>query len=247
MDKIFSYEQLRELNELEVMIYNYVVSHSEEVVGITIRDLAARLHVSSTTILRFCSKVGCEGYSEFKYRFKEYLEKAKHDDAMNDYTMLQDFFKKIENNDFHEEIRKTAEIVCSKESIIFIGMGTSGTMGKYGARYLSNLGKNAFCIDDPFYPVVDGDYAEMVVIALSVSGEQRFLYKQIDGFKKGKATIISITNTKQCTLAEISDYNIAYYIPMRVLPGNYNVTSSIPVVYILETLAHYVQQIRNRK
>lgn len=76
-----------------------------------------------------------------------------------------------------------------------------------------------------------------------MSGEQRFLYRQIKGFKEHGAAIASITNTRQCTLAEISDINIAYYIPMTVLPGLYNTTSSLPVVYILEALAHEVQRI----
>ena len=82
---------------------------------------------------------------------------------------------------------------------------------------------------------------------LAVSGEQRFLFKQVQELKKGKATIISITNSRQCTIAEISDYNIAYYIPMIVLPGRYIVTSSIPVVYILERLAHDVNDIMEQK
>ncbi len=61
--------------------------------------------------------------------------------------------------------------------------------------------------------------------------------------KKGGAAVISITNSKKCTLAEMADYNLAYYIPMVVFPGLINVTSSIPVVYILEKLAHDVGRI----
>ena len=60
---------------------------------------------------------------------------------------------------------------------------------------MSNLGKNALYLDDPFYPTENGKYDDTVIVALSVSGEQRSLYRQINGFKKGKATIVSITNT----------------------------------------------------
>lgn len=240
---MFTYEKIKSLNDLEVLIYNFIISNSEKASRMTIRELAAQLHVSSTTILRFCSKMGCEGYSEFKYRLKEYLKDSRGKEIADDYTIIQDFFKKVEHSEFHQEIQKAAEIICSKEKVFFVGLGTSGTLGKYGARYLSNLGKNALYLDDPFYPTDNGKYDDTVVVALSVSGEQRFLHRQIDGFKRGKATIISITNTRQCTLADVSDFNIAYYMPMTVLPGEYNVTSQVPVIYILETLAHRVQRI----
>ena len=67
---MFTYEKIKSLNDLEVSIYNYIISNSEKASRMTIRELAAQLHVSSTTILRFCSKMGCEGYSEFKYKLK---------------------------------------------------------------------------------------------------------------------------------------------------------------------------------
>lgn len=244
---MFTYEEVKSLNELEVLIYNYVVSNSKKVSGMTVRKLAEELHVSTTSILRFCGKMGCEGYSEFKYKLKEYMKESEKKEMVNDYTIILDFFKKIENKDFDLQIQKAAEMICAKNNVFFIGMGTSGTLGKYGARYLSNLGKGALYLDDPFYPTEHGRYDDAVVVALSVSGEQRYLYRQIDGFKKKNAQIISITNTHQCTLAGMSDLNIAYYMPMIVLPGLYNVTSQVPVMYILETLAHRVQRLNMQK
>lgn len=239
---MFTYEKIKAMNDLDILIYNFIISNSEKVPHMTIRELAAQLHVSSTTILRFCSKMGYEGYSEFKYKLKEYLKGSRKIEFTDDYTVIQDFFKKVEHSEFHQDIQKAAEIICSKEKIFFVGLGTSGTLGKYGARYLSNLGKNSLYLDDPFYPTDNGKYDDTAVVALSVSGEQRILHRQIDGFKRGNATIISITNTRQCTLADVSDFNIAYYMPMAVLPGKYNVTSQVPVIYILETLAHKVQR-----
>ena len=70
---MFDYEQMKELNELEMTMYNYIITHADKVTSMTIRQLAKELNVSSTTVLRFCSKLGCEGYSEFKYQFKEYF------------------------------------------------------------------------------------------------------------------------------------------------------------------------------
>ncbi|MDF9298171.1 hypothetical protein P5F23_14470 [Geobacillus stearothermophilus] len=55
-------------------------------------------------------------------------------------------------------------------------------------------------------------------------------------FKENGSTIISITNRKHCTLANISDYNLTYYTtPERI--GQTDVTTQLPVVYLLERLA----------
>lgn len=240
---LFTYEKISKLNDLEVMVFNYVVSHAHEVMDETIRELADQVHVSTTSIMRFCAKLGCSGFCEFKFRLRRFIEEGQalppEDDNL---AVAMDFFERVRTGGLNDDIGRAAKVIASKEFVFFVGMGTSGTMGKYGARYLSNLGKNAFYLDDPFYPTDRGSYRETVVVALSVSGEQRFLYRQIEGLKRCGATVISITNTRQCTLAEISDLNIAYYIPMLVLPGLYNVTTSLPVIYILETLAHDVQR-----
>lgn len=238
---------MKELSELEMAMYNYIITHGEQVTGMTIRQLAKELNVSSTTVLRFCSKLGCEGYSQFKYRFKEYLKDKTQENVANDFTVIEDFFAKVKDGDLNDQIRKVAQVICKNDRIFFIGMGSSGTLGKYGARYLSNYGKYAMYMEDPFYPMGENPYVSTAVIVMSVSGEQHYLFKQVQELKKGSVTIISITNSKQCTIAEMSDYNLAYYIPMVVLPGKYNVTSSIPVVYILERLAHDVNDIMKQE
>ena len=70
---MFRCQEIKSLNELELEVYNYIVRHQEQVVEMKIRELAEAAHVSTTTVLRFCKKVGCNGYSEFKLKYKMYL------------------------------------------------------------------------------------------------------------------------------------------------------------------------------
>ena len=48
--------------------------------------------------------------------------------------------------------------------------------------------------------------------------------------------ILTITNNGASTLAKISDYNIVYHVP-EVTVNATNITTSLPVIYILEDLA----------
>ena len=63
---VFTYNQVSSLNETEVHIYNYVLNNKEKVLDESIRELAHDAHVSTATIVRFCKKLGCEGFLELK-------------------------------------------------------------------------------------------------------------------------------------------------------------------------------------
>ena len=122
--------------------------------------------------------------------------------------------------------------------IIFMGVGTSGMLAKYGSRYFSNVGWLSLCIDDPFTPVFGEHGKETATVALSVSGETEQVLNMANGLKVKGCRLISITNTPNCTLARMSDCNISYYMPVRKTARYFNVTLQAPVVTILEILGN---------
>ena len=69
---MFSYERIQTLNQLEMFVYKYVAGHLEECKTMTIRDLSAKSHVSSTTVLRFLKENGLRRFSDFKYALRHH-------------------------------------------------------------------------------------------------------------------------------------------------------------------------------
>ena len=237
--KMFTYEVLQSYNELEMLVYNYVIEHKNEVKFMTIRELAEAVHVSTSTIIRFCRKTGCEGYSEFRVQFKLFLkeekdnrEKLSRDTGVDE---MMHFLHTVTSTEYENSIVKAAEMVQKAGRLIFIGIGTSGILGKYGARYFSNIGKFSQYIEDHYYPI-GTDMETTVVIALSESGETEQTLKLAERFKRHNCKIFSITNGTSCTLAKMSDYNLSYHVPERLAQGEYNITTQIPVIYLMETI-----------
>ncbi len=74
---MFSVEEIKSFNELELSIYNYVITNLQAVQYMKIRELAENTHVSTTSILRFCKKLNCDGYSEFRVYIKEYNKRNR--------------------------------------------------------------------------------------------------------------------------------------------------------------------------
>lgn len=94
---MFSHSAIASLNNLEMMVYNYVIKNRDKVTYMTIRELADAAGVSTTTVLRFCRKLNCDGYSEFRVRFKLYLEQNEPQQANFGTSEIISFFKSVNN------------------------------------------------------------------------------------------------------------------------------------------------------
>ncbi|ASW43833.1 MurR/RpiR family transcriptional regulator [Clostridium isatidis] len=232
---MFSYNKIQSLNELELSLYNYIMKNSEKVVYMRIRELANEAHVSTTTILRFCKKLDCEGFTEFKLKFKMYLEESNRRELTDNTSMIIDFLKKSQSEEYNYKLNKVCNEINKAENIIFVGIGFSGILSKYAARYFSVIGKRSIYIDDPFYPLPVDTSENYICIAISVSGETSEVIDNINKLKQKGSKIISITNNENSTLAKISDLNISYYVQQEKI-GNYDITTQIPVLYILEAI-----------
>ncbi len=239
---MFTHDIIASFNELETSLYNYICQNSEKVAYMRIRELADETHVSTATILRFCRKLNCEGFSEFKVMLKMHLGENKKTILKGSEHSVAEFFERTLKGDIEEKIRKAANLVTEAESVIFIGIGSSGILAEYGARYFSSLGTFSMYIKDPLFPIHSQLRHNSVTIALSVSGENNFTVTHLNQLKQEGNKVISITNNKHSTIAKISDINIPYYVTEEWFE-NANITTQIPVMYILETMAREIYKL----
>ena len=239
--EFFAYEQLRTMNESEFAVYNYVSTHLKEVSQMKIRELSAVTGVSTTTILRFCGKLECEGYQEFQFRLSQYLEsqgqrRMYFPSAIHSIQFLQ---KAEDDPSFDNRLEQTAEWCIKSREVLLVGIGKSAPLAEYGAHLLSGIGITAFAITGPFYPLPVRNMDDTVLIALSVSGKTPEIIAMADGYKQKLVKIVSITNTGHCPLAKMSDISFFYYMPVSPSWNGANMaelTTQIPPLYLLEAL-----------
>ncbi|MCM3216633.1 MurR/RpiR family transcriptional regulator [Niallia taxi] len=232
---MFTNEQIQTFSDLEYELYNYIMKNSREVTYMRIRELANETHVSTTTILRFCKKLGFDGFTEFKVHLKNYLAEEETYRLNNTYTTVSDFVERTLSANYETKIREIAEVVAKAKIVIFIGAGTSGVIAEYGARFFSGLKKFSLHIKDPYFPIYSHYITDSVTIVLSVSGESKSTMEKLDRLKQDGSIIVSLTNHSDSSLAKMSDYNLAYYITTEYL-GNVNLTTQIPVMFLIERL-----------
>jgi len=241
---MLTYEQIQSLNDLEMNVYNYILENKHGVLGMTIRELAKQTHVSTTVITHFCKKADCYGYTEFKLKLKTYLTAVRNGMQKLGSSPALDAIIQLETGkDKKEKIRNAVELIKEADNIIFIGIGQSGVMAKYGSIYFSNCGISSTYMSDSYFRITAGNSNDLV-IALSASGFNTEIIYRIEKFKELKVPIISITNTESCTIAKLANVSITYNVPEEIYneakpSGDMTIsrTTQVPVMYIIETLA----------
>lgn len=242
---IFTYEQISKLNDTELIVYNYIIKNVNKVLNMNIRELALESHVSTATITRFCHKLDCDGFVEFKIELKRFNEINKMPEIDDEITMLNQFFEYSKEKEFNDNIDEAVDYIVDSNFIVCLGVGQSGSMARYAARFFSNIGYYSQYIDDPFYPAPTDQFEKCLLIAFSNSGETREVIDQLRLYRGVQSKIIAITNESNSTIAKMSDLTIPYFIKKVILPNTKNISSQVPVIYIIERICRKLQTLKN--
>ncbi|MFC6171182.1 MurR/RpiR family transcriptional regulator [Loigolactobacillus jiayinensis] len=212
---MFSYQEVRSLNQLEMTVYKFIISHPRDVEGLTIRQMAEQSHVSATTILRFLKKVGYSGFSEFKFALKQQHQQEAIQPKLQDLTPIKQFFEQLSDHHFNHQIERAATMAATAGTTIFFGLGTSGSLAQYGGRLFANYGIYTLTVADPFRtpPGTNRDFSDSLLILLSVSGETEEVLQQARFYKEHGASTLAITADAYSTLAQLADFDITYNVP----------------------------------
>ena len=231
----FTYSQVESLNETETYVYNYVVKNTKKVLNESIRELANNTHVSTATVMRFCKKMGCEGFTELKYRLKESeeVQEFEEDDVNNQFD---GFIEKVKSSEYLNSIHRATEIIKNSDEILTLGIGTNSDFAKYASRLLSHVGYYCYGVDGAAYPVqrvTEGHQG--VIIAFYERLQKKLLFEEIYRYKNKNYMIIMLTNTNMGSMEHLCD-EVIHISDGSVMLGK--IHSGIPMLYAVEKLAY---------
>ena len=84
-NQIFStYESLY---DAEKKVADYIIAHPMDVVEMSIAELASHCEASQATVMRFCKKVGCTGFYQFKIKLAGEMRQQGEQEASNEINM----------------------------------------------------------------------------------------------------------------------------------------------------------------
>ncbi len=184
---VFSYEQLRNMNPGEFRVYNFIVSHLDAVPDMNIRQIAAGAKVSTTTVLRFCEKSGCSGYTELKYRIRQELNGQVPAGRFDTAPAVQYMETSAKDSVFTDKMAQAAKLCADAGQIILSGDRESKPLIRYGAYLFSCAGKAAFPAEDGWGIVCPKGETRHALLILSPWGSGQDLIALVNTYKKAGA------------------------------------------------------------
>lgn len=143
----------------------------------------------------------------------------------------------IENldEDFAKAVRVLSASLSNKGKVVVVGVGKSGNIGHKIAATLNSTGATAVVLNSQnalhgdLGIISDGD----AIIALSYSGETAELLDLLPFIKRFDVKVISITKSKESSLAKHSDVTLCTPIQREACPLNLAPTSSSTAALVM--------------
>lgn len=212
--------KIEKLSDTEKDIHNYVINNIERVIKMTVRELALVTFTNNTSIMRYCKKLGYQGFKDFQLNIKSDLKNLKYEDFIVNKgekslyvinkvkTLYQEVIDKtlelISIEQLEQIERKLDEVTC----VDFIVCDANIAIGEYVKHYLFLMGKlcNIYSnIDEQILFSLNSKAKQHLIFIVSRSGKGEKLIKVTRVLKKCGFYIVSITQDHNTPIAKYSN------------------------------------------
>ncbi|MFB5760264.1 MurR/RpiR family transcriptional regulator [Paenibacillus medicaginis] len=211
------------LTQSEQKVARFVLSAPEEVVFMSVHEMADRSLSSSASVVRFCRSMGLKGFPELKVALSADLandQKSGYYD-LNKNDSSANLVDKILSNAVQslrdtvglldiEMIEKAAQSLYNAPAIFAYGVGASALVAEDIAQKWLRLGKNAYALSDVHVLTMSMANAPKgsVFIGISYSASTREVLQLMKFANKTGLVTISFTGFGRSELSEISDFSL---------------------------------------
>ncbi|WP_018751716.1 MurR/RpiR family transcriptional regulator [Paenibacillus sanguinis] len=211
------------LTQSEQKVARFVLSEPEDVVFMSVQEMASRSQSSSASVIRFCRSMGLKGFPELKVALSADLaqdQKVGYYD-LNKNENTSDLIDKILSNAVQslrdtvgliqiDTIEKAAHSLYHAPSIFAYGVGASGLVAEDIAQKWLRLGKNAYVFSDMHVLTMSLANAPKgsVFIGVSYSATTKEVLQMMKFAQKAGLVTISFTGFGRSELSELSDISL---------------------------------------
>lgn len=212
-DRIHTY--FPSLTKSEQKVAESVLANTDDLMYYSVTELADFAGVGETTVMRFCRKIGFNGYQDFKLSLAQNVGVRKTDDQDEDHG---DFVKMIFETNVNilkssmsllakENLMQAIEWIDEARHVQFFGVGASGITALDAKNRLLRIGRRSEAVVDSHIQAMmavsmsEGD----VAFGISVSGSTIDTNNMLMKAKENGAKVIAITNYAKSPITAIAD------------------------------------------
>jgi len=211
------------LRAAEQRVADFILRHPDELIYLTVTELAERTNTSESTVVRLCQKIGYKGYQEFKIVLArdlvepttEIYAAIEPDDDLStvkskvfqaNTQALRDTIEVLDD----EMLGRAVEALAKANRVDIYGVGGSGPLAADAYHKFLKLGLRAVALSD-------GDLMAMssallgsgdVALGISHTGASRDVTDALGRAKTNGATTICITHRSSSPITKVADIQL---------------------------------------
>ncbi|WP_407267869.1 MurR/RpiR family transcriptional regulator [Radiobacillus sp. PE A8.2] len=248
----------KSMTKSEQKVADYINEKTKEVVYLTVTDLAEKIGVGETTVLRFCRKLNYRGYQEFKMAIAQSLvvldeqieTEVKEGDSIDVMAskITQQNTKTLKDSLeilAFDSIEKSMTAITKANSVHFFGIGSSGITAQDAEHRFMRMGFNVYQSSDAHVMAMKASLVSKqdVVIGISTSGSTKDVVDAIRIAKENNAYVICITNHARSPITQYADVILLAASKESPLQGG-AYSSKIAQLHVLDILTKAVEMER---
>ncbi len=248
------------LGEAEKRIADYIIEHENDIVHLTVTEVAENTGVSASTVVRVCKKLGYRGFQDFKITVAQEIvnpvqsifEEAREEDSCYDIlnkeiTSIISTLNLSKEVIDKEELTRAAEEIKKARKVVVFGCGNSASIAHDASHKLIRAGVDSLSCADAHKQIMiaanltDDD----VAIGISHSGSSKDIVEALEVARDSGAKTICITNYGKSPITEVSDiklFTASEETKYRII----GLSSRLAQLAIIDTIYIYVA-LRNKE
>src|SRR5690625_3945168 len=246
----------------EKKVADYILEHKNEVVYMSITDLAETCHVGESSIFRFCKTLKLRGYQELKIALAHYTSVEDEMPQLSSKITMQDTIDELSSkmltatinaltetdNLIHtNDVSKVVDEIIKAERIHFFGVGASLLTALEAKNKFMRITNKTECSLDSHLQAMSASLITKneIAIIISYSGSTKDTIEVAKIAKDRGAKIIAITRFSKSPLTSYADITLLCGANEGPLQGG-SLTAKMSQLYLLDLLyAEYFKRTNN--
>lgn len=233
------------LSASEKELCKYILENPDEIIKISVQDLAKRCGFVPSTVIKMAKRLGFSGFAELKIVLASELDSARARSfnldnfhrQFGDYdTLVTDLLNQAMSRLSKKDIKLACEKISKARNVDIYSFGFDSVCGLDLYLKLLQLGKRVSHYENGYSQIISASNLnkEDLIIVISSTGASRDLIDAVKFGKESGATIISMSPVSSL-LSEESDIAIDTYFSVMLLSEG-GIATRIVQLFVVDQL-----------
>lgn len=236
----------------EKKVADYILENGQDVIYMSITDLADICEVGESSVFRFCKALDFKGYQEFKIVLAHSISNEQESTQLSNTVTLKDSVVEVStkilnaniqalNETFNllmpQTIERATDAFVEAERIYFFGVGSSSITAMEAKNKFMHVTNKCDFIQDAHMQVMSAALMTErdVAVVISYSGSTKDSIGVANIASSRGATVIAITRFEKSPLTSYADLTLLCGANEGPLQGG-SLTAKISQLYLLDLL-----------